>query len=122
MRRRSELVAIAAGAAAVVLLWPTPASATSGAPARGTSTGELLGATAVTLVAFVAAIIFGIAHRRRGTSAPLARLVEAKTGRPAWAVIPSFGAGASLLVAVFGYYWDVSWHIDRGRDPGAFAN
>src|SRR3546814_2905848 len=30
--------------------------------------------------------------------------------------------GASLLVAVWGYYWDVSWHIDRGRDPGAFAN
>ena len=30
--------------------------------------------------------------------------------------------GAGLLVAVWGYYWDVSWHIDRGRDPGAFAN
>ena len=23
---------------------------------------------------------------------------------------------------MWGYYWDVSWHIDRGRDPGAFAN
>src|SRR5262249_6267691 len=28
----------------------------------------------------------------------------------------------SLICAVWGYYWDVSWHIDRGRDPGAFAN
>ncbi|MBV9284318.1 MAG: hypothetical protein JO176_06865, partial [Acidimicrobiia bacterium] len=25
-------------------------------------------------------------------------------------------------IAAFGFYWDVSWHIDRGRDPGALAN
>jgi len=31
-------------------------------------------------------------------------------------------ATVSLLAAVFGLYWDVSLHIDNGRDPGPLAN
>src|SRR3954454_6793477 len=27
----------------------------------------------------------------------------------------------SLLIAVFGFYWDVAWHIDKGRDQGPFS-
>ena len=30
--------------------------------------------------------------------------------------------GMSLLVAVLGMYWDISLHIDNGRDPGPLAN
>ena len=30
--------------------------------------------------------------------------------------------GVSLLIAVFGMYWDISLHIDQGRDPGPLAN
>ena len=30
--------------------------------------------------------------------------------------------GISLLVAVLGMYWDISLHIDNGRDPGPLAN
>ena len=30
--------------------------------------------------------------------------------------------GGSLLVAVVGMYWDISLHIDNGRDPGPLAN
>jgi hypothetical protein len=30
--------------------------------------------------------------------------------------------GISLLTAVFGMYWDISLHIDNGRDPGPLAN
>ena len=29
---------------------------------------------------------------------------------------------ASLLVAVLGMYWDISLHIDNGRDAGPLAN
>ena len=28
----------------------------------------------------------------------------------------------ALLIAVFGMYWDISTHLDAGRDPGPFAN
>ncbi|QXC60757.1 hypothetical protein KSP35_20930 [Aquihabitans sp. G128] len=92
------------------------------APAGGSSIGEVLGATAVALVAIVAVVALGVAHRRRGLLGPLVRQVERRTGLPAWSTLPVAVAGVSLLVAVWGYYWDVSWHIDRGRDPGAFAN
>jgi hypothetical protein len=91
-------------------------------PAGGTSVGEVLGASAVALVAVAAVVALGVAHRRKGTLTPLATVVERRTGLAAWAVVPVLIAGVSLLVAVWGYYWDVSIHIDQGRDPGAFGN
>jgi hypothetical protein len=30
--------------------------------------------------------------------------------------------GVSLLIAVIGMYWDISLHIDNGRDAGPLAN
>ena len=30
--------------------------------------------------------------------------------------------GVSLLTAVLGMYWDISLHIDNGRDAGPLAN
>ena len=35
-----------------------------------------------------------------------------------WAALPSLLAAGSLLVALFGMYWDISLHIDDGRDEG----
>ena len=43
-------------------------------------------------------------------------------GLPGWAALPSALATASLLTALFGMYWDISLHIDHGRDPGPLAN
>jgi hypothetical protein len=91
-------------------------------PAGGTSASEVLGATAVALVAVAAVIALGVSHRRKRTLDPIAKLTERRTGLAAWAVLPVLIAGGSLLVAVWGYYWDVSIHIDQGRDPGAFGN
>ncbi|MDP1820537.1 MAG: hypothetical protein Q8K58_11710 [Acidimicrobiales bacterium] len=91
-------------------------------PAGGGDIGEIIIATLVSFAAVAAVAVVGLLHRRRGLLDPLVRQVEDRTGLPAWAVLPVGIVGASLLVAVWGYYWDVSWHIDRGRDPGAFAN
>ena len=91
-------------------------------PAGGGDIGEILLATAVSFAAVAAVLVVGVAHRRRGWLNPLVQKVESSTGLPAWTVLPVVIVGASLLIAVWGYYWDVSWHIDRGRDPGAFAN
>ncbi|MDQ1633970.1 MAG: hypothetical protein QOJ32_779 [Frankiaceae bacterium] len=41
---------------------------------------------------------------------------------PAWATFPQVFLTGSLMVAVFGMYWDISLHIDQGRDPGPLAN
>jgi hypothetical protein len=36
--------------------------------------------------------------------------------------VPELVLGTSLLIAVFGMYWDISIHLDKGRDPGPLAN
>jgi hypothetical protein len=50
------------------------------------------------------------------------RLTERLTGLPAWAALPSTLLSVSLLTAVLGMYWDISLHIDNGRDAGPLAN
>ncbi len=90
--------------------------------AGGAPVGEVVGASAVALASIVVVAAIGVAHRRRGVLDPFVQLVEEKTGRPAWSIVPVQITLLSLAVAVWGYYWDVSWHIDRGRDEGAFAN
>src|SRR4051812_44796097 len=91
-------------------------------PAGGTAIGEVIVASLVAMSGVFLVAALGVAHRRRGYLNPIAATAEERTGLPAWTVLPVLIVGTSLLIAVFGYYWDVSWHIDRGRDPGAFAN
>jgi hypothetical protein len=43
-------------------------------------------------------------------------------GAPPWMGLPVYLLVGSLLTAVFGMYWDISIHIDKGRDPGPLAN
>jgi hypothetical protein len=92
------------------------------APIGGAAAGEVIASAAVAFFAIGLVVAIGVAHRRRGLLDPLVRQVEERTGLPAWCALPLPIVGAGLVVAVWGYYWDVSWHIDRGRDPGAFAN
>src|SRR4051812_9348082 len=94
------------------------------APARGTPLSDLVPASIVALIAVAALAVAAVAHRR-GRLHVLERagtVSEQTSGFPGWAGVPIAVTTASLLVAVFGFYWDVSWHIDRGRDPGPFAN
>ena len=43
-------------------------------------------------------------------------------GLPPWSALPLGILSGALLIAVFGMYWDISTHLDAGRDPGPFAN
>jgi hypothetical protein len=100
------------------------AQATGEEPAGGAAIGEAIGATAGALVA-TAAIAVLIAGHRSGRIALLGRaasLSERITGLPGWAALPSTLLGISLLTAVLGMYWDISLHIDNGRDAGPLAN
>jgi hypothetical protein len=96
----------------------------SAAPAGGAALGQVAGmTTAVTL--FTAALLWlGLGHRS-GRVTALARASDRAarfSGLPGWAALPLALSGVSLLAAVFGLYWDVSLHIDDGRDPGPLAN
>ncbi|MDX6616002.1 MAG: hypothetical protein QOD60_1093 [Solirubrobacterales bacterium] len=94
------------------------------APAGGAEMGQVIGMTVVLSIAFGALAWLGEAHRhgRRTPLGTLAAFSERVSGLPSWAAIPLAVAGISLIGAFFGYMWDVSWHIDRGRDPGPLAN
>jgi hypothetical protein len=117
------------GAGSVVLgtlvaAGPAYAQSTGQEPAGGAAIGEAIGATAGALVATVLVVALIVGHRngRTGALSRFGSWAERHTGLPAWASVPSMLLGASLLVAVLGMYWDISLHIDNGRDPGPLAN
>ena len=93
-------------------------------PAGGAEISQVIGATAGAMVA-TAALLWIISAHRSGKIewvGKLAAYTERETGLPGWASLPSALIGGSLLIAVFGMYWDISIHIDNGRDPGPLAN
>ena len=42
--------------------------------------------------------------------------------RPPWVALSIMLFSATLICALFGFIWDVSLHIGKGRDPGPLAN
>jgi hypothetical protein len=93
-------------------------------PAAGAEIGQIAIATAAATVVTFALLYLGFGHRS-GRTQILQRLAdhsERKTGMPGWVAFPSAVATISLLIALFGMYWDISLHIDNGRAAGPLAN
>jgi hypothetical protein len=97
---------------------------TSTPPAGGAAIGEVIGATGGAIILTAALIWIGWAHRtgRIQWLRSAANRMGDVAGAPSWAVLPGNIASISLLVAVFGMYWDISLHIGQGRDEGPLAN
>src|SRR3954454_24347572 len=102
----------------------TSVIAASDPPAGGAAVGQVIGATLGGLLATGVLLWIITAHRSGRISwvGKIASYSERLNGLPAWASLPSALIGGSLLIAVFGMYWDISIHIDEGRDPGPLAN
>jgi hypothetical protein len=115
---------VLASALGILAAAARPAWAHEGAPAGGASAEEVIVAGIVGAL-FLAMAVLLLVVRRRGRIA-LADRVGAVAGRlmkmPGWAAVPLAVAGVSLVVAVFGFYWDVATHIDHGRDESVFGN
>ncbi len=93
-------------------------------PAGGAEIGQIAIATAAATIVTCALLFLGLGHRS-GRVRVLQRLAdfgERRSGMPGWVAFPSAVATTSLLTALFGMYWDISLHIDNGRDPGPLAN
>lgn len=99
-------------------------AAASQPPARGAPLSDLLTLSVVFALAGALLAAVSVGHRRKRIHflERIGAYAEATSGLPSWAALPNAVAATSLFIAVFGFYWDVSWHIDRGRDPGALAN
>src|SRR3954454_6854125 len=91
--------------------------------AGGAPLQDLVIGTAVGALLAGVAVLVGYLHRTRRITwlGALAAYSERVSGLPRWAALPSAIGGSSLLLALFGFCWDVATHIDKGRDNGPFG-
>jgi hypothetical protein len=105
------------------MLMNTTIAAAGFAPARGFPPSQVIPASIVAAL-ITAGVVLGAVRYRQGRFAALGRLAgraERASGLPGWAALPITMTTVSLAIAVFGFYWDVAWHIDKGRDQGPFS-
>jgi hypothetical protein len=94
------------------------------APARGAGLNQVIGLSIAAMVVTLLMLWVGHAHRSHRISwlARFADWMGVKFNRPSWVALPVLVFTTSLICALFGFIWDVSWHIGNGRDPGPLAN
>ncbi len=102
----------------------TAASAAPSPPAGGAAIGQIIIASAGAVVLTGVLLTLGVGHRNGRVKAlgRIAGFSERVSGMPGWVALPSAVATGALLTAFLGMMWDVSIHIDQGRDPGPLAN
>src|SRR3954452_13631599 len=93
-------------------------------PAGGAATQDIVLATAGALILTTFVVVLGVLYRAGKVVwlHKLADLAARQWGVPAWVALSGEIASVSLIVALLGMYWDISLHIDQGRDPGPLAN
>ena len=94
------------------------------APAGGAEIAEVIAATGGALVATAILLVLGYMHRAGRTDVlrRLSNFAAKDISLKPWAALPIIVSTGALLIAVLGMYWDISLHIDDGRDAGPLAN
>lgn len=94
------------------------------APARGAGLNQVIGLSIAAVVITLLMLWVGHAHRthRIRWLTRVADKMGEKFHRPNWVALPVLVFTTSIICALFGFIWDVSWHIGNGRDPGPLAN
>ncbi len=100
------------------------AAAQTTPPAAGAELLQIAIASVAAALLSFALLYFGFGHRsgRVKFLGRAAAHAERRAGLPGWIALPAGLATVSLLTALFGMYWDISLHIDNGRDAGPLAN
>jgi hypothetical protein len=93
-------------------------------PAGGAAIDQVIIATtgAVVVSGVLGWLVMRHRETGRGVLAGGAALAERVSGLPGWAALPAGIAAGALFVALLGMYWDISLHVDNGRDAGPLAN
>jgi hypothetical protein len=92
--------------------------------ARGAGLNQVIGLSIAAVVITLVMLWVGHAHRNHRIDwlARIADKLGEKFHRPNWVALPVLVFTTSIICALFGFIWDVSWHIGNGRDPGPLAN
>jgi hypothetical protein len=118
-------MSVAAATAVTALVVASPALAAGKTPpAGGAEIGQVIIATLGGLVAtaILLGLVFGHRSGKVKVIQSLVKFSERVSGAPNWSAIPLSILGGTLGIAVYGMYWDISIHLDKGRDPGPLAN
>jgi hypothetical protein len=93
-------------------------------PARGAALDQVIGLSIAAIIIGATMLYVGWAHRTHRISwlTTSADYLARKFDRPSWVALPILVFTSSIICALFGFIWDVSWHIGNGRDPGPLAN
>ncbi|OBI52059.1 hypothetical protein A5707_12660 [Mycobacterium kyorinense] len=86
--------------------------------------GQVIGLGIAAAVVALVMLWVGYAHRTHKISwlTSVGERLGQKFDRPSWVALPVLVFTTSIICALFGFIWDVSWHIGNGRDPGPLAN
>ena len=108
--------------AAASILSLLPAAAAE--PAGGAESTQVAIATVGAGLASTTLMVLAMGHRtgRVHVLGRAAAAAERASGLPGWAALPAALAAVALNVALLGMYWDISLHVDNGRDAGPLAN
>src|SRR4051794_25132230 len=91
--------------------------------AGGAPLADLIGGAIVGGAICLIVLAIGGLHRKRKIRwlGGLAAYSQRVSGLPRWCALPAAIGGGALQVALFGFWWDVATHIDKGRDNGPFG-
>jgi hypothetical protein len=108
----------------VVYICPTMLLAAAESPSAGAPLQQIFIASIFAGVT-TAVLLSLILRHRSGRSTLLTRagaLSSRALGMEPWAALPFLIGTVALGSGAFGVFWDISLHIDVGRDPGPLAN
>src|ERR1700712_4331201 len=90
----------------------------------GAALDQVIGLSIAALVVTLVLLWIGYQHRTRKITwlGNLAERLGTKFNRPPWMALQILLFTATIICALFGFIWDVSLHIGKGRDPGPLAN
>lgn len=95
-----------------------------GGEGGGAALDQVIGMSAVAFVVTAGLLWIGYLHRQRRITwlNNLAEWAGRRFKRPPWVALPVALFITTIICALFGFIWDVSLHIGKGRDPGPLAN
>jgi hypothetical protein len=98
--------------------------AAQGTEGGGAALDQVIGMSAVAMVVTIALLWIGYLHRQRRITwlNDFAERLGRKFQRPPWVALQVFLFTSTIICALFGFIWDVSLHIGKGRDAGPLAN
>jgi hypothetical protein len=102
----------------------SPAVLAQGSEGGGAALDQVIGMSVAALIVTAGLLYIGYLHRARKITwlYNLGEYAGRKFKRPAWVALPIALFISTIICALFGFIWDVSLHIGKGRDPGPLAN